>query len=90
MTSTLNPAKGKGKATSSGDWHTQFLNEVLTPKSLGQLELPFKVIPKPQDTIPTEFSENICHLLIGQHNVPFTGYYAKFKDALLRPSDLKV
>src|SRR5579863_5258638 len=81
MTSTLNPVKGKGKATSSGDWHTHFLTEIPTPESLGQLELPFEVVPEPQDTVPTEFSENVCYLLIGQFSVPFTGYYAKLKDA---------
>src|SRR5579863_611087 len=81
MTSTPNPAKGKGKATSSGDWRTRFLDTVLTPESLGQLELPFEVIPEPKDTVPAQYAENVCHLLIGQYNVLFTGYYAKYKEA---------
>ena len=81
------------------DWRVRAINQP-TEESLAVLDLPFETKPKTRDTIPSEFSEQVCHLVGGQDIVvhidgkevskkaPFTAYYACYKGALLALSNV--
>jgi len=103
MTSTPSGSKEKQK-TPEGlgiptDWCVRTVNQP-TKESLAVLDLPFKTIPEEKDTVPTEFIARVHHLVGGQSivviiggkevnkKVPFTGYYACFKGALLALSNV--
>jgi len=65
MTSTPRDTKGKSR---SKDWHIRYLPETddISPEALSSLKCPFDTIPKPKDSVPAEFTENIRHLLSSQ------------------------
>jgi len=103
MTSTPSGSKEKQK-TPEGlgiptDWCVRAIDQP-TEESLAVLDLPFKTKPETKDTVPSEFSERVCHLVGGQDIVvridgkevskkaPFTAYYACFKGALLALSNI--
>jgi len=103
MTSTPSGSKEKQK-TPEGlgiptDWRIRAINQP-TEESLAVLDLPFKTKPETKDTVPSEFSERVRHLVGGQDIVvridgkevskkaPFTAYYACFKGALLALSNI--
>jgi len=97
---TLTPSSSKEKQkTPEGlgiptDWRIHVIDQP-TEEMLAVLDLPFETIPEDKDTVPSEFTERVCHLVRGQaiairidgkevlKKVPFTGYYACFKGALL-------
>jgi len=97
---TLTPSGSKEKQkTPKGlgiptDWRVRAIDQP-TEESLAILDLPFKTKPKTKDTVPSEFSAQVRHLVGGQSidvridgrevakTAPFTTYYACFKGALL-------
>jgi len=88
MTSTSRDTKGKGW---SKDWHIRYLPESddTSSKALGNLKCPFNTVPKPKDSIPAEFTENVQHLLSSQDTgAPYTGYYARLNNALVSVSNV--
>ena len=88
MTSTPRETKGKSQ---SKDWHIHYLPESddTSPEALGNLRCPFITIPKPKDSVPAEFTENIQHLLGSQDTgAPYTGYYARLNNALVSVSNI--
>jgi len=103
MTSTPSGSKEKQK-TPEGlgiptDWCIRAIDQP-TEESLAVLDLPFETKPETKDTVPSEFSERVRHLIGGQDIVvridgkevtkkaPFTTYYACFKGALLALSNV--
>ena len=103
MTSTPSGSKEKQK-TPEGlgiptDWHIRAIDQP-TEESLAVLDLPFETKPETKDTVPSEFSEQVYHLVGGQlidvhidgkevaKRAPFTSYYACFKGALLALSNV--
>jgi len=103
MTSTPSGLKEKQK-TPEGlgiptDWHVRAIDQP-TEESLAVLDLPFETKPETKDTVPSEFSERVRHLVGGQDIVvridgkevskkaPFTAYYACYKGALLALSNV--
>ena len=82
MTSTPQTSKGKGKQPQK-DWHVHALGEGhdYSPKALSQLQLPFQVYPEIKDSVPATNTDNVKHLIAGQEEVPFTGYYATLNGA---------
>jgi len=103
MTSTPSGSKEKQK-TPEGlgipvDWRVHAIDQP-TEESLAVLDLPFETKPETKDTVPSEFSERVRHLVGGQDIVvridgkevskkaPFTAYYACFKGALLALSNI--
>jgi len=103
MTSTPSRSKEKQK-TPEGlgiptDWCIRAIDQP-TEESLAVLDLPFETKPETKDTVPSEFSERVRHLVGGQDIVvcidgkevskkaPFTAYYACFKGALLALSNV--
>ena len=103
MTSTPSGSKEKQK-TPEGlgiptDWRVHAINQP-TEESLAVLDLPFKTKPETKDTVPSEFSKRVHHLVGGQDIVvridgkevskkaPFTAYYACYKGALLALSNV--
>jgi len=103
MTSTPSGSKEKQK-TPEGlgiptDWRVRAIDHP-TEESLAELDLPFETKPETKDTVPSEFSERVRHLVGGQDIVvridgkevskkaPFTAYYACFKGALLALSNV--
>jgi len=88
MTSTPREVKGKGR---SKDWHICYLPETedTSPEALSNLKCPFDTIPKPKDSVPAEFTENVWHLLSSQDTgAPYTGYYARLNGALVSVSNV--
>jgi len=88
MTSTPRDVKGKSW---SKDWCIRYLPETddIAPEALSNLKCPFDTIPKPKDSIPAEFTENVQHLLSSQETrAPYTGYYARLNDALVSVSNV--
>jgi len=88
MTSTSRDMKGKGW---SKDWHICYLPETdnTSPEALSNLKCPFNTTPKPKDSIPAEFTENVWHLLSSQDTgAPYTGYYARLNNALVSVSNV--
>jgi len=81
------------------DWRICAIDQP-TEESLVVLDLPFETKPKPKDTVPSEFTERLRHVVGGQNIVvridgkevskkaPFTAYYACFKGALLALSNV--
>jgi len=56
---------------------------------LSNLKCPFDTIPKPRDSVPAEFTENVRHLLSSQETgAPYTGYYARLNNALVSVSNV--
>jgi len=103
MTSTPSGLKEKQK-TPEGlgiptDWRLCTIDQP-TEESLAVLDLPFETKPKTKDTVPSEFSVRVCHLVRGQDidvridgkevtkKAPFTTYYACYKGALLALSNV--
>jgi len=103
MTSTPSESKEKQK-TPEGlviptDWRICAVNQP-TEESLAVLDLPFETKPKTKDTVPSEFTDRVRHLVGGQDIVvkidgkeiskkaPFTAYYACYKGALLALSNI--
>jgi len=103
MTSTPSGLKEKQK-TPEGlgiptDWRVRAIDQP-TEESLAVLDLPFETKPETKDTVPSEFSERVRHLVGGQDIVvridgkevskkaPFTAYYACYKGALLALSNV--
>jgi len=87
---TLTPRDVKGKSRSK-DWRIRYLPETndTTPEALSNLKCPFDTIPKPKDSIPAEFTENVQHLLSSQETgAPYTGYYARLNNALVSVSNV--
>jgi len=83
MTSTPRDIEGKSW---SKDWRICYLPESdnTSPEALSNLKCLFNTIPEPKDSIPTEFTENIRHLLGSQDTgAPYTGYYARLNNALV-------
>jgi len=103
MTSTPSESKEKQKTPKglgiATDWHVHAIDHP-TEESLAVLNLPFETIPEAKDTVPSEFTGRVCHLIGGQSiivcidgkdiskKVPFTAYYACFKGALLALSNV--
>jgi len=88
MTSTSREVKGKGW---SKDWRIRYLPETndTSPKALSNLKCPFDTIPKPKDSVPAEFTENVQHLLSSQDTrAPYTGYYARLNNVLVSVSNV--
>jgi len=88
MTSTPRDMKGKSR---SKDWHICYLPETddTSPKALSNLKCPFDTVPKPKDSVPTEFTENVQHLLSSQETgAPYIGYYARLNNALVSVSNI--
>jgi len=88
MTLTSRDAKGKSR---SKDWHIRYLPESddTSPKALSNLKCLFNTIPEPKDSVPTEFTENIRHLLGSQETgAPYMGYYARLNNALVSVSNI--
>jgi len=58
MTSTPRDVKGKSR---SKDWRIRYLPETddIAPEALSNLKCPFDTIPKPKDSVPAEFTENV-------------------------------
>jgi len=80
----------KGKSWSK-DWHIRYLPETddTSPEALSNFKCPFDTIPKPKDSIPTKFTENVWHLLSSQETgAPYTGYYARLNNALVSVSNI--
>src|ERR1700730_5745097 len=75
----------KGKSTahvaSCGDWRrAQVRNpEEMLPGALGALKCPFEIVPEQEDYIPSEYKTGTRYLRRGEHNAPWTGYYALYK-----------
>ena len=103
MTSTPSGSKEKQK-TPEGlgiptDWCVHAIDQP-TEESLAVLDLPFETKPETKDTVPSEFSEQVRHLVGGQDIIvrkdgkevskkaPFTAYYACYKGALLALSNV--
>jgi len=106
-TMTLTPSESKQKQkTVKGlgiptDWHICAINQP-SPESLNKLKLPFETTPELKDTVPTEFTMNIYHLVGGQmilvqlkstgttewRMALFTSYYACYNGALLAVSNI--
>jgi len=103
MTSTPSGSKEKQK-TPEGlgiptDWRVRAIDQP-TEESLAVLDLPFETKPETKDTVPSEFSERVHHLVGGQDIIvcidgkevskkaPFTAYYACYKGALLALSNV--
>ena len=87
---TSTPRDMKGKSWSK-DWRIRYLPETndTSPEALSNLKCPFDTIPKPRDSIPAEFTENIWHLLSSQDTgAPYTGYYARLNGALVSVSNV--
>jgi len=87
---TLTPRDMKGKSRSK-DWHIRYLPETddIAPEALGNLKCPFDTIPKPKDSVPAEFTENIGYLLSSQETgAPYTGYYARLNNILVSVSNV--
>jgi len=87
---TLTPRDVKGKSQSK-DWCIRYLPETdnISPEALSNLKCPFDTIPKPKDSVPAEFTENIQHLLSSQETgAPYTGYYARLNNALVSVSNV--
>jgi len=102
---TLTPSGSKEKQkTPEGlgiptDWRIHAIDQP-TEESLAVLDLPFETKPETKDTVPSEFSERVRHLVGGQDIVvridgkevskkaPFTAYYACYKGALLALSNV--
>jgi len=88
MTSTPRDVKGKSQ---SKNWHIHYLPETddTSPEALSNLKCPFDTAPKPKDSIPAEFTENVQHLLSSQETgAPYTGYYARLNNALVSVSNI--
>jgi len=88
MTSTPRDMKGKSW---SKDWRVCYLPETndIAPEALSNLKCPFDTIPKPKDSVPAEFTENVRHLLSSQETgAPYTGYYARLNNALVSVSNV--
>jgi len=103
MTSTPSRSKEKQK-TPEGlgiptDWCVHAIDQP-TEESLAELKLPFETKPELKDTVPSEFSERVRHLVRGQSidvringkevakTALFTAYYACYKGALLALSNV--
>jgi len=102
---TLTPSGSKEKQkTPKGlgiptDWRVHAIDHP-TEESLAVLDLPSKTKPETKDTVPSEFTERICHLVGGQSidvridrkdvakKAPFMAYYACYKGALLALSNV--
>jgi len=87
---TLTPRDVKGKSWSK-DWHIRYLPETddVAPEALSNLKCPFDTIPRPKDSVPAEFTENVQHLLSSQETgAPYTGYYARLNNALVSVSNV--
>jgi len=58
MTSTPRDVKGKSQ---SKDWRICYLPETndIAPEALSNLKCPFDTTPKPKDSVPAEFTENV-------------------------------
>jgi len=88
MTSTPRDVKGKSR---SKDWRIHYLpkSDDTSPKALSNLKCPFYTTPEPKDSVPTEFTENVQHLLGSQDTrAPYTGYYARLNNALVSVSNV--
>src|ERR1700747_3673094 len=53
----------------------------LSTLELSKLRCPFKITPEQSDTHPKAATDNVYHFTAGQPGIPYTGYYAPFKDA---------
>jgi len=68
---TLTPSRSKEKQkTPEGlgiptDWCIHAIDQP-TEESLAVLDLPFETIPESKDTVPSKFTEQVCHLVGGQ------------------------
>jgi len=88
MTSTPRDVKGKSR---SKDWCIHYLSETedTFPEALSNLKCPFNTIPESRDSVPTEFTDNVQHLLSSQETrAPYTGYYARLNGALVSVSNV--
>ena len=77
--------------TRSKDWCIRYLPETedISPEALSNLKCPFDTNPEPKDSLPTEFTENVRHLLSSQETgAPYTGYYARLNNALVSVSNV--
>jgi len=80
----------KGKSRSK-DWCIRYLPKTndTSPEALSNLKCPFDTVPKPKDSVPAEFTENVQHLLSSQETgAPYTGYYARLNGALVSVSNV--
>jgi len=102
---TLTPSGSKEKQkTPEGlgipiDWRVRAIDQP-TEESLAVLDLPFETKPKTKDTVPSEFTDRVRHLVGGKDIIvkidgkevskkaPFTAYYACYKGALLALSNV--
>ncbi len=64
-----------------GDWRSREFLAVPSPEDCVKLRLPIAIYPKDRDYIKKEFTENLQHLVVGQDNALWTGYYAYYEGA---------
>src|SRR6266853_2632878 len=65
------------------DWRSRGFLAVPSPKDCAKLRLPIAFYPEDRDYMKKEFPENLHHLVAGQDNTPWTGYYANYEGAKL-------
>jgi len=64
-----------------GDWRSRGFLTVPSPEDCAKLRLPIAIYPEDRDYMKKEFTENLQHLVAGQDNAPWTGYYAQYEGA---------
>ena len=72
-------SKGKTKASASrGDWQRAQMRspDEASAAALRALQCPFRLPPETENHIPAEFTGRLAFLKAGEHNAPWTGYYA--------------
>jgi len=64
-----------------GDWRSRGFLTVPSLEDCVKLRLPIAIYLEDRDYIRKEFTENLQHLVTGQDNAPWTGYYTYYKGA---------
>ena len=81
-------SSSKGKNVEGGkqsDWRLLHSTMPKNPTSemLATLDFPFHVDPEPRDSVPKEFTMGVNYLKSIDGNVPWDGYYARYKKELI-------
>jgi len=88
---SLTPRDSTRKKSQSRDWCIRYLPESddTSPEALAVLKCLFYTISEPNDSVPTEFTEKVKHLLGSQETgAPYTGYYMRLNNALVLVSNV--